>query len=153
MLSRGFLDPVAFWPIVAWPLIFSSCLYAILSVCRVWSGSDAGMSLLDARRLPDAAILYVFFPAALAFEIFVHGYMLWLLGFEYLAVFIAIYVFGWILLPWLFDGWRPAQYILPLAYICLAAAFMVLMGFADIGVLRALNSELYGLFTGLPAKL
>lgn len=152
MLSRGFLDPVAFWPVVAWPLIFSSCLYAILSVARV-SGGGAAISPLDARRLPDAAILYVFLPAALTFEIFVHGYMLWLIGFEYLAVFVAIYVVGWILLPWLLDGWRPAQYILPAAHICLAAAFLVLMGFADIGVLRALNSELYSLFTGLPAKL
>jgi hypothetical protein len=39
--------------------------------------------------------------------------------------------------------------VLPLAYVCFAMAFLVLLGFVEIDVLRLLNRQLYSLLTGL----
>lgn len=152
MLSRGFYDILQFWPIVAWPLVFSSCLYAIVSVSRV-SAEGFGVAPLDRRRAPDALILYLFFPAAAVFEVLVHGYLLWTIGYEYAVMVIPIYICGWILLPWILDSFRPAQYLLPVIHVVFASAFVVLLGLADVGILRLLNSEFYSVLTGLPANL
>ena len=152
MLSRGLYDPIAFWPVAAWPLIFSSCLYAIVRLCQM-ARQGYGVDALDAARAPDAVVLYLFFPAAAVFEVAVHGYLLWTIGYFYAVLAIPIYICGWLLMPFLLDSFRPAQYLLPLMYLLFAAAFVVLLGFADIGLLRVLNSELYALMTGLPAQL
>ena len=152
MLSRGFYDAMTFWPIAAWPLIFSSCLCAIIQVCRL-SQQTFGVTPLDAKRSGDALILYIFFPLAAIFEVSVHGYLLWLVGLEYLIIAIPIYVFGFILLPGVLDSFRTVQYILPVVYITFAMSFVVLLGFLDVGILRALNAELYSVLTGYPTKL
>ena len=89
----------------------------------------------------------------MAVEVSTHGYMLMVAGYEYAAVAIPIYIFGWILLPALLDGMRSALTLLASAHLVFVAAFAVLMGFADIALFRALNSDLYGLLTGLPAAL
>ena len=152
MLSRGLFDAMVFWPTVAWPLIFSSILLAIVQVCRL-AASDYGVSPLDGSRQPDALILYLFFPAAAVFEVAVHGFMLWVVGWEYLIIALPIYVFGMILLPGVLDSFRPAQYVLPILYIGFAASFIVLIGVMDVGFLRYLNTELYSLLSGYPTKL
>ena len=152
MLSRGLFEAMTFWPTVIWPLIFSSILLAIVQVCRL-SASEYGVSPLDGSRPPDAVILYVFFPVAAVFEVAVHGYMLWVVGWEYLIMALPIYVFGMILLPGVLDSFRPAQYLLPMLYIGFAASFIVLIGLLDIGFMRSFNTELYSLLSGYPTQL
>ena len=152
MLSRGFYDVIAFWPVVAWPLVFSSCLYAIVRVCQV-SREGFGVAPLDARFVPDAMVLYLFFPAAVLFELAAHGYLLWTIGYWYTVMAIPIYIFGWILLPALLDGMRTGLSLLAVTHLLFVAAFATLLGFMDIAILRALNSDLYALVTGLPVAL
>ena len=94
-----------------------------------------------------------FLPTAAAFEVMAHGYMLMVVGYQYLAVAIAIYVLGWVLVPYLLDAFRPAFTLLALAHLVFASAFLVLLGFFEINLLRALNADLYGLATGFPANI
>ena len=152
MLSRGFYDAMTFWPIAAWPLIFSSCLLAIVQVCRS-AQANYGVSPLDSKRSGDALILYIFFPLAAVFEVGVHCYLLWMIGVKYLIMAIPIYVFGFILLPGVLDSFRTVQYVLPVIYIGFALSFVVLLGFLDVGFIRVFNSELFSMLTGYPTKL
>ncbi len=108
---------------------------------------------LDNTRRPDALILYLFFPTAAVFEVTVHAYLIFVIGYHYVIVVIPIVILGGILLPWLLDSLPMTQYVLPAVYLGFAGAFFVLLGFADIGLLRAFNAELYGLLTGYPASL
>ena len=149
MLSRGFYDPIVLWPTLFWPLIFSSCLYAIIKVCQA-ARADYGASPLDGTRRGDRFILYVFFPAAAVFEVAAHGYLFMLLGWKYLPLVIPIYIFGWVLLPQLLDSLPAVQYLLPGLYLLFAAAFLVLMGFLQVDLLAALNMQVYALLTGTP---
>jgi hypothetical protein len=148
MLSRGFFDGLMFWPTVAWPLMFSSALYCFLRLCQM-SRRRYGVSPLDPGQARALALVYVFLPAAIFFEVMIHSYLLWTIGWLYLIMPVPIYIAGWILLPSLLEDFGPAQLLLPLAYLCFAAAFLVLLGFADIDLLRALNRQLYSLLTGV----
>jgi hypothetical protein len=152
MLSRGFFDALVFWPTVAWPLIFSSALYCFLRLCQL-SRQRYGVSPLDPGQPKAVAFNFFFLPAAGVFEALVHSYLLWTIGWPYLVMVVPIYIAGWILLPSLLDDFGPAQLLLPLAYVCFAAAFLVLLGFAEIDPLRLLNRELYSLLTGLSVAI
>jgi hypothetical protein len=148
MLSRGFYDALVFWPTVAWPLIFSSTLYCFIRLCQL-SRQRYGVSPLDPGQPKAVAFNYVFLPAAGVFEALIHCYLLWTIGLPYLAMAVPIYIAGWILLPTLLEDFGPAQLLLPLAYLLAAASFVVLLGFADIDMLRIVNRQLYALLTGL----
>ena len=148
MLSRGFYDGLVFWPTVAWPLIFSSALYCFLRLCQL-SRQRYGVSPLDQDTPKALFFVYVFLPAAGFFEVAIHSYLLWTIGLPYALMAMPIYISGWILLPSLLEDFGPAQLLLPLAYICFALAFVVLLGFVDIDPLRLLNRHLYSLLTGL----
>ena len=152
MLSRGIYDPLWMWPIVFWPLIFSSAFYAFLRLCKL-SQERHGFSPLNGRYKSDAVTTYLFFPLAVAFEGVIHLYLLWVIGYVYGVMALLVYTVGWVVLPWLLEDFRPAQVLLPLVYIAFAVSFVVLLGFADVPLIRALNSELYGVLTGLPTKL
>jgi hypothetical protein len=152
MLSRGFFDALVFWPTVAWPLIFSSMLYCFLRLCQL-SRQRYGVSPLDAGQSKAVAFNYLFLPAAGAFEALIHAYLLWTIGWPYLVMAVPIYIAGWILLPSLLEDFGPAQLLLPLAYVCFALSFLVLLGFAEIDAMRALNRELYSLLTGLSVAI
>ncbi len=148
MLSRGFFDALVFWPTVAWPLIFSSTLYCFLRLCQI-SRQRYGVSPLNFGQPKAVAFNFIFLPAAGVFEALIHSYLLWAIGWPYLAMAVAIYVAGWMLLPFLLEDFGPAQLLLPLAYVGVATSFLVLLGVADIGLLRMFNRELYSLLTGL----
>lgn len=148
MLSRGFYDALLFWPTVAWPLIFSSALYCFLRLCQM-SRQRYGVSPLDPGQPQALVFVYLFLPAAIFFEVTIHSYLLWTIGWPYLIMSVPIYIAGWILLPSLLEDFGPAQLLLPLAYLCFAAAFLVLLGFVDIDLLRSLNRHLYSLLTGV----
>jgi hypothetical protein len=152
MLSRGFYDALVFWPTVAWPLIFSSALCCFLRLCQI-SRQRYGVSPLDPGQLRALVFNFLFLPAAGVFEALIHTYLLWTIGWPYLVMAVPIYVAGWILLPSLLEDFGPAQLLLPLAYLCAAASFLVLLGFAEIDALRALNRELYSLLTGLSVAI
>jgi hypothetical protein len=152
MLSRSFFDALVFWPTVAWPLIFSSALYCFLRLCQI-SRQRYGVSPLDPGQPKAVAFNFLFLPAAGVFEALIHSYLLWTIGWPYLLMAVPIYIAGWILLPSLLEDFGPAQLLLPLAYVSVAASFMVLLGFAEIDALRALNRELYSLLTGLSAAI
>ena len=151
MLSRGFFDALAFWPTVAWPLMFSSTLYCFLRLCQL-GRQRYGVSPLDAGH-PKAVAFYLFLPAAGVFEALIHGYLLWTIGWPYLLMAVPIYIAGWILLPSLLEDFGPAQLLLPLTYVAVAASFLVLLGVAEVEPLRALNRELYSLLTGLAVAI
>jgi hypothetical protein len=148
MLSRGFFDALAFWPTVAWPLIFSSTLYCFLRLCQM-SRRRYGVSPLDQGDPRAPVFLYLFLPVAGLYEVAIHSYLLWTIGWPYLVMAVPIYIAGWILLPSLLEDFGPAQLLLPAAYLCFAAAFLVLLGFLDIDLLRQMNRQLYSLLTGL----
>ena len=152
MLSRGFYDTLVFWPIVAWPLIFSSALYCFIRLCQL-SRQRYGVSPLDPGQPKAMAFNYLFLPAAGVFEAVIHSYLLWTIGWPYLAMAVPIYITGWILLPTLLDDFAPAQLLLPLAYVCVAASFLVLLGFAEVDALRVANRQLYSLLTGLSVAI
>jgi hypothetical protein len=152
MLARGFHDALVFWPTVAWPLIFSSTLYCFLRLCQL-SRQRYGVSPLDDGQPRAPLFVYVFLPAAGFFEAVIHAYMLWVIGPAYIVMAVPIYVAGWILLPALLEDFGPAQFLLPLAYICFAAAFLVLLGFVEVDLLRMLNRELYSVLTGLSVAI
>lgn len=151
MLSRGLLDALALWPVVAWPIVFSSAWWGFLRLCLA-SRASHGFSPLDRG---SAAFLpaWAFLVAGAIFEAAVHATLLWLIGAPYLLVAIAIFILGWTLLPALLDGFGPALALLPPVHLFFAVAFLVLLGFADIGFLRTINEQLYGLLTGVPVKL
>lgn len=151
MLSRGLWDALALWPTVAWPIAFSSSYWAFLRICLA-SRALQGVSPLDrgsAAFLPT----WGFLVAGAAFEVAVHASLLWLIGVPYLLVCLPIFIFGWTLLPGLLNEFGPALVLLPLAHLFFAAAFLVLLGFADIGFVRATNAQLYTLLTGIPVSL
>jgi hypothetical protein len=148
MLSRGFYDGLVFWPTVAWPLIFSSALYCFLRLCQL-SRNRYGVSPLDQDTTRALVFVYLFLPFAGIYEFVIHSYLLWVIGWPYLVMAVPIYILGWILLPSLLEDFGPAQLVLPLAYLCFALAFLVLLGFVEIDVLRLLNRQLYSLLTGL----
>jgi hypothetical protein len=148
MLSRGFYDGLVFWPTVAWPLIFSSALYCFLRLCQL-SRNRYGVSPLDQDTTKALVFVYLFLPVAGIYELVIHSYLLWVIGWPYLVMAVPIYILGWILLPSLLEDFGPAQLVLPLAYVCFAMAFLVLLGFVEIDVLRLLNRQLYSLLTGL----
>ncbi len=148
MLSRGFYDALVFWPTVAWPLIFSSALYCFLRLCQM-SRRRYGVSPLDPGRPTALVFIYAFLPVAGVFELMIHSYLLWTIGWAYLIMPVPIYIAGWILLPSLLEDFAPAQLLLPLAYLCFAVAFLVLLGFLDIDLMRLLNRQLYSLLTGV----
>lgn len=152
MLSRGFYDTVVLWPVVFWPIVFSSCFYAYIKLC-----ADLRNQLIPATggigQRAGQALGLTALAGAIAIEFMAHGYMLMVAGYFYLVVAIPIYVFGWILLPALLDGMRSGLGLLAATHLIFVSAFFVLLGFADIGVLRALNRDLYQLLTGLPAAL
>ena len=152
MLSRGFYDIVVLWPVAFWPIVFSSCFFAYLKSCQLLAARH-GHSPIGGRRKTDLFITYIALPAAAMIELLTHGYMLMVAGYEYAVVAIPIYIFGWILLPSLLDGMRSALIILAAGHILFVGAFAVLMGFANVKVLRALNSDVYSLLTGLPTAL
>ncbi|MFK7945329.1 MAG: hypothetical protein AB8B85_20800 [Paracoccaceae bacterium] len=152
MLSRGFYDAVVLWPVAFWPIVFSSCFFAYLKICQTLR-SRHGYSPIGGRRKMDLAVTWLALPLAAGFELAAHGYMFMVAGYEYAAVAIPIYIFGWILLPAVLDGMRSALMILASVHLLFVGAFGVLMGFVDVSVFRALNSDIYGLLTGLPAAL
>ncbi|MHA1108875.1 MAG: hypothetical protein ACTSQV_07150, partial [Alphaproteobacteria bacterium] len=142
MLSRGFHGAVSVRPAAVWPIISSSCLHAYLRLCQM-QREHYGFSPLSGRKATDVAFNFGVLPAAAAFEVMAHSYMLMVVGYEYLAVSIPIYIFGWILLPWFLDGFRPALTLLALAHALFVGAFLALLGFLDLNVPRALNADLY----------
>ncbi|MEM7190492.1 MAG: hypothetical protein AAF439_12845, partial [Pseudomonadota bacterium] len=152
MLTRGFHDAIVVWPVIFWPILFSSCFFAFFQLCRSLN-KHYGVSPLHGRRPQDFAVLYGAVPAAAMIEVTAHAYMFYIVGYVYLVVAIPIYVFGWILLPWVLDGFRPGLPLLGGIYALFTASFAVLLGFWDFGPLRAMNADIYGLLTGVPAAI
>lgn len=129
--------------------MFTSCLLAIIRICQI-SRQTYGCTPLDTRRTSDAIVLYLFFPTAAVFEVTVHAYLLFVIGYSYLLLALPVYVLGGVLLPWLLDRVPSTQYVLPIVYVGFAAAFLALLGFVNVGLLTGLNSELHTLLTGYP---
>lgn len=152
MLTRGIFDAMSLWPTVFWPIVFSSCFYAFLRLCQM-QRQRFGFSPLGGRRKTDFAVTYALMPIWILLEVAVHAYMFYVVGYFYVIVAIPIYIFGWILLPSILDGFRPGMTVLGLAHAVFAMAFAVLLGFADVSVFRALNSDIYTLLVGVPANL
>ena len=152
MLSRGLLDPLSLWPAAFWPIVFSSCFFAFLKLCQM-SGKRWGFSPLNGRRKSDYAVRWGILPVGGAVELAVHSYLIYVIGPLYILAAIPIYVMGWVLIPYVLDGFRPGMTVLVLLHALFATAFAVYLGFWDVGVLRALNSDLYGMLVGVPANL
>lgn len=152
MLSRGFYDAVVLWPVALWPIIFSSCFYAFLKLSAKLRTTH-GITPFEGRKKTKLIVISLGLPFAIVVELAAHGYMLMVAGYMYAIVAIPIYIFGWILLPALLDGMRTGLSLLAVTHLLFVAAFATLMGFMDISVLRALNSDLYALVTGLPVAL
>ena len=151
MLSRGLWDALAVWPIIAWPIVFSSAWWAFLRICLI-ARARQGFSALDrggAGFLPA----WGFLVAGALFEAVVHAILLWLIGVPYLLIALAIFILGWTLLPGLLAEFGAALPLLAAAHATFALAFLVLLGVTDIGPLRALNSHLYSLLAGAPVTL
>lgn len=151
MLSRGFYDTLSIWPTVVWPILFSSSFWAFLRLCLACH-RISDVPPLTARR-GGTAVFWTFVPAAALFEAAIHLYLLSVIGAGYLLLVPFIYIVGWTVLPILLEESGSALVLLPGAYLCFAAAFLVLIGAADIGVLRAVNSQIYALLTGVPVAL
>ena len=152
MLARGFHDAVVIWPVIFWPIIFSSCFFAYVRLCQAIK-QRYGFSPIGGRRRADYIVTYGTLPLAALAEFLAHAYMLYIVGYYYLAVAIPIYVFGWILLPYLLEGFRPGLTILAITHATFVASFTVLLGFWEQNILRALNKDLYSLLTGVPAAI
>ena len=152
MLTRGIFDAMSLWPAVFWPIVFSSCFYAYLRLCQLQK-QRYGFSPIGGRRKTDYVVTYGILPICAIIEVAVHSYMFYVIGYLYVIIGIPIYIFGWILVPSILDGFRPGMTILALTHATFVSAFVVLLGFADINVLRALNSDIYTLLVGVPANL
>ncbi len=151
MLSRGLLDSLAMWPTVVWPIVFSSTWWAFLRLCLA-SRARHGCSVLDRG---SAAFLpaWAFLVAGALFEAAVHTCLLWLIGAVYVLVALPVFILGWTMLPALLDEFGFGFLLLAVVHVFFATAFLVLLGFADIGFLRPTNAELYGLLIGHPVAL
>jgi len=112
-----------------------------------------GFSPLSGRRKADIVVTYGAMPMAWAIEVLVHGYMFFIVGYLYVIIAIPIYIFGWVLIPAILDGFRPGLTILAITHATFVMAFLVLLGFMDINVFRALNSDIYALLVGVPANI
>ena len=152
MLSRGFHDALALWPTVVWPILASSVFWAFLRLCRA-SQERYGFSVLNGPRATDLLATWGYLPVAALFEAAMHLYLLWVIGWLYAFVAIPVYILGWMAVPALLDDFGPGQAVLPVLHLAFAAALVVLLGFADIGVFRTLNAELYGLLKGHAVSL
>lgn len=151
MLSRGLWDVLSFWPVVFWPLVFSSAWWGFLRICQLGT-LRRGYSVLD-RGSPAFLPAWTYLIAGALFEIAVHACMLWLVGAEYALIGLLVFALGWTALPALLDEFSPAVVLLPVVHVFFAAAFLVLLGLAEIRFLRVVNTELYGLLTGVPVSL
>jgi hypothetical protein len=152
MLARGFSDALAIWPTVVWPLVYSSALHAFLRLGSI-NRKRYGFLLFRRERRADPLVGWLFVPAAILFEALAHGYLLWRIGWVYLPAGIPIYILGRIVLPELLDGIPSAPLTLVTVHLVFAAAFVVLLGFADIRVLRTFNEVLYSMLVGVPVAL
>ena len=152
MLSRGFHDALALWPTAAWAILASSMFWAFLRLCQI-SRQRYGFSVLNGRRATDFLTAWVYLPAASLLEGVMHLYLLWAIGWMYALVLLPVFVLGWMTLPALLDDMRPAMVLLPAVHLGLTAALVVLLGFADIGLLRSFNAQLYALLTGYAVSM
>ena len=152
MLNLGSLDSVQLWPVAFWPIVFSSCFCAYLRICQI-TREKYGYSPIGGRRRADRFVTWVALPFALSAEIVTHGFMLCAAGLEYALIGLPIYVFGWILLPTLLEGMRGGLPLLASIHVLFVAAFAVLLGLADISVLRALNGDILAILSRLPTPV
>lgn len=152
MLSRGFLDSLSIWPAIFWPIVFTSCFVAFLRLCRQ-AEQRFGFSPLNGRRKTDYAVRCVALPLGAAIEVAVHSYLIFVIGPFYALVAIPVYVVGWVLLPYVLDGFRPGLTVLALIHVVFVAAFGVYLGLYEVSVLRALNGDIYGMLLGVPTNL
>lgn len=152
MLTRGLFDSLSLWPAVFWPIVFSSCFWGYVRLCQTMA-TALGVSPIGGPRLQDKLVTYLAAPLAAAFEVGVHAYMLYVVGYLYIVVAIPVYVFGWVLIPYVLDSFRPGLTVLAATHALFVAAFLVLLGLFDIGFLRAMNGDIYGLLMGVPAAL
>ena len=152
MLARGFFDTLAMWPTVVWPLVFSSAFYAFLRLCNV-NRKRYGFLLFSRARPVDILVGWLWLPAAIVFEAVAHGYLLWRIGWAYIPTGIAMYILGRIVLPEVLDGIPSATLVLLAVHTVFAAAFLVLLGWVEIGILRDFNETLYSMLVGVPVYL
>jgi hypothetical protein len=152
MLARGFFDTLAIWPTVVWPLVFSSAFYAFLRLCSV-NRKRYGFLLFSRAWLADLLVGRLLVPAAIAFEAVAHSYLLWRIGWAYIPTGIAIYILGWVALPEVLDGIPSATLMLLSVHTVFAAAFLALLGWIDVGILRDFNETLYSMLVGAPVNL
>lgn len=152
MLTRGFHDALALWPVAAWPIMFSSAYWGFLRLCGA-TQDRYGFSALNSGRRAFVLAARIYVPAGALFEAAAHLYLLSAIGPIYLLSVLPIYILGWWVLPALLDDLGPGQAVLPLLHGLFAAAFLVLLGAADIGWLRWMNAEIYGLLTGVAVAL
>ena len=152
MLSRGLLDTLSLWPAVFWPIFYSSCFWAFVRLCQN-AHQRWGFSLLTDKRPVAIVAKYSLLPLACMIEVATHAYMFMVVGYFYVIVIIPIYIFGWVLLPTILDGFKPAFGVLGAAYAGFVVSFAVLLGLWDVRVVRAVNSDIYGLLVGVPINL
>lgn len=139
MLDRGWLDPLHFWPIVAWPLTFTAILYALF----IFNHALEQQGILYFHLYKGFGRYFVaFYPIASIFDAVIHLYLLYIIGFKYLLFFVLIG--PCIFFAKLVFGFMPyAQYIAPLVYVAVALSFLTLLGFIDIGILSKVNVRIF----------
>lgn len=137
MIARGLFDTLWFWPIVAWPVVFTSIFLCLTK-------GDAP-SLYKTSGI-DALFLWFYFVCAI-FEVLINVYLLYVIGLKYLlALFIMVPIFSAALFPIMLRT-PYAKYVYPVVYMIVAASFLTLIGIFNITPLQPINKEIHSFLT------
>ncbi|OJY01309.1 MAG: hypothetical protein BGP07_11545 [Rhizobiales bacterium 63-22] len=139
MLNRSFFDTLHLWPVVMWPIVFTSILYALFSFNTTLM--KQGITY-EALYKGIGQVFLIFYPVAAIFDTLVHFYLLYVIGWRYL-VFIPSVATGSFIASLVFGFMPYAQYIMPIVYTIIVLSFLTLIGAIDISELAHWNVHIY----------
>ena len=140
MPEREVFDSLPIWPASAWPVVYSSCLYALYQLNR--NNQNLGIYYFHIYRGAGKIFVGFYWPAQI-FDYAMHIYMIYVSGFWYVAVYAFIAAFGSVFAQ-LLIGFLPfAQYIVPIFCLFVAFLFLNLIGIVTFEFAEAINYQIY----------
>lgn len=145
MLNRGLFDTMPLWPVVMWPIVFTSVLYALFSFNAILQ--KQGVTYETIYKGFGQSFL-IFYPLAIVFDTITHLYLLYVIGWRYLTILPAVGI-GQLMAKFIFGFMPYAQYIMPVAYIIVAISFLTLIGVLNVTDMIDYNEKIYKFLVGM----
>lgn len=145
MFDRGLWDQLEFWPVAAWPIMFTSILFALFQCNKLLENQGI---FYDSIYKGAGKLFLIFYPIASIFDTVIHIYLIYNIGWFYLLAIPIIAITTPIVM--LIFGFLPfAQYIMPIAYLTVVASFLTLIGVLEVRFIAALNAHIFNFLAEL----